>query len=123
MTTTDNKFEWTQAELIAEATRRFGNDPIRWAFRCPSCGDVTSAADFRNAGADPNRVGQECIGRHLGALTGTPTTDGGRSHAERGCDWTAYGLFRGPWLVTLPDENVVPSFPLAEPTSGQDSDE
>jgi hypothetical protein len=103
----------TQAELIAECKQRFGDDPKTWAFECPTCHDVATAQDFIDAGADANRVGQECIGRYLGALTGSPNTNGGRSHAKRGCDWCAYGLFRGPWAVEMPNGNTISSFPLA----------
>lgn len=112
------KTTWTQAELLAEAKRRFGEDPRDWAFRCPRCGDVATARDFKQADADPNCIGQECIGRHLGALKGPPTDDGGRSIAKRGCDWAAYGLIGGPWMVELPNGKTLPSFPLADVVSG-----
>jgi hypothetical protein len=114
----------TRAELVAEATARFGVDPYSWAFLCPNCGDVATAADFKAAGADPNQVGQECLGRHLGALSGPPTTDSGKSIATRGCDWSAYGLFSGPWTITLPNGNTASAFPLAQasPTPGADPD-
>lgn len=112
--TDDEKRHWTQAELVAEAERRFGTDPWKWAFQCPNCKDIATAGEFVNAGADQNRIGQECIGRHLGALDGEPTTDSGQSRAVRGCDWAAYGLFAGPWFVTVPDpEREIPSFRLA----------
>lgn len=94
----------TQDELVAEARARFGDD-------------IANAQDFIDAKADPNRVGQECIGRSLGALAKDATGTDGRSHAKRGCDWAAYGLFRGPWFVTIPDSEGgtrdVASFPLA----------
>lgn len=108
----------TQAELVTEMTARFGSDPLDWAFACPHCREVATARDFRAAKADPNRVGQECIGRHLGALSGPPTKDAGRSRAQRGCDWVAYGLLQGPWFVVLPDGREVPSFPIAERRAG-----
>jgi hypothetical protein len=98
----------TQEELIAMATERFGADPLRWAFVCPNCKDVATPQDFRDAGADPDRIGQECIGRSLGALTGG---------AKRGCNWAAYGLLGGPWSVTVKDEKgerSISSFALAE---------
>lgn len=104
----------TQAELVEEARARFGDNPREWAFVCPACGDVANAQDFIDAGADPARLGQECIGRSLGALSGGPTSDGGRARAARGCDWCAYGLFPGPWGVVMPDGREVRSFPLAE---------
>ena len=40
----------TQAELVAEAKTHFGNDPEKWAFACPNCGDVAVAQDFRRSG-------------------------------------------------------------------------
>lgn len=88
--------ELTLAEFVAEARKRFGDDPMKWAFRCPNCGDVATPADFPH---DPHRIGQECAGRH---------------HAGRGCDWAAYGLISGPWFVTMPDGSEVGSFPLAD---------
>lgn len=111
----------TQVELLTEAKTRFGDNPLQWAFVCPNCGDVATAADFKAAGADPNRIGQECIGRHLGALDGPPTTDSGRSIAKRGCDWCAYGLFPGPWQIELPNGKTLSSFALAPASKGGQS--
>jgi len=103
----------TQAELMAEAKAAFGDDWLDWAFRCPSCGDVASFRDFEEAGGEAAPCGQECIGRHLGALSGPMSKWEGR-----GCDWAAYGLFAGPWQIILPadgdrPERKVWSFPLA----------
>lgn len=103
----------TQDELVAELERRFGQDRTAWAFQCPRCGDVATSTDFSEAmrrraipGFGSDRLGQECIGRVLGALS----RDG---QAERGCDWAAYGLFRGPEFVILPGGKESPSFPIA----------
>jgi hypothetical protein len=121
MTTTTDHRKLTQAELLAEATDRFGADPIKWAFVCPSCGDIANGEDFRRALADRPRkhrsgadviasdvVGQECIGRSLGALE---TSD--EKYTGRGCTWVAYGLIRGPWEIALPDDRSMWAFPLA----------
>ena len=97
----------TQAELVDEAAAAFGDDPRGWAFRCPRCGDVATIGDFA-AGDTDGLVGQECIGRSLGALDG-PTD----AWTGRGCNWTAYGLFPGPWEIVMPDGRSVWSFPLA----------
>ncbi|MGW6502930.1 VVA0879 family protein [Nonomuraea angiospora] len=117
----------TQDELLAEAAQRFGKAPLTWAFTCPNCGDTATGADFDAAlnnhpRTHPNGnhvryweiLGQECIGRHLGALDGPPTQDSGRARAERGCDWAAYGLIRGPWEILLPDGESIWCFPLAD---------
>lgn len=121
MTTTAEHRKLTQAELVAEATERFGADPLKWAFLCPSCGDVANGEDFREAltvnprkhrsGEDVSAsdvVGQECIGRTLGALK-----KGSGKYTGRGCDWAAYGLFGGPWTIALPNGRSMHAFPLA----------
>lgn len=118
--TATEKRTWTQAELLAEAKRRFGDDPLDFAFVCPSCGDVTAIREFREArhenhrdGSDcaghPELAGQECIGRLLGALKGPQ-----KAWKGRGCDWAAYGLIPGPWSVEMPDGRTVSSFRLAD---------
>lgn len=106
----------TQAQLRTEAETRFGPDARNWRFLCPTCGDEATIRDFQTAGADPNRIGQECIGRALGALVKPKPTN------TRGCDWVAYGLFRGPWEIIMPavddqPERSVWSFALAEVTA------
>ncbi|MFD7835510.1 VVA0879 family protein [Streptomyces sp. NPDC059761] len=117
----------THAGLLEEVRRRFGDATDRWAFRCPNCDDVASIADWRQALTDhptfrhgeridnPGElIGQECLGQILGAL------DGPQDEWEgRGCDWTAYGLFRGPWEVIMGGLDGQPersawSFPLAD---------
>lgn len=109
----------TQAELMDEAKRRFGTDPLQWAFKCPNCGDVATLGDFQQVGIDAGRAGQECIGRHLGTLQRPPGTDP-KEYASRGCDWSAYGLIPGPWEIVLSaDDDSQPerslwAFPLAE---------
>ena len=108
----------TQQELVDELRRRFGNDPMAWAFVCPSCKDVATGADFR-AALDAaghtewhasDRLGQECIGRSLGVLLRDQPKGG---YQGRGCDWCAYGLFRGPLIVVLPDGREIGSFRIA----------
>ena len=101
----------TQAELLAESEARFGDDPLNWAFQCPNCGDIATARDFPEGSRE--RIGQECVGRHRGALRGPAGRNDGRGEADRGCDWCAYGLIGGPWSVVMPDGREVGSFPLA----------
>lgn len=100
----------TQDELAAEMETRFGADAWHWAFICPSCDDVATPQSFKDAGADPNRVGQECIGRHLGVLRREQPKGG---YQGRGCDWAAYGLFQGPMFVITPEGKQIPSFRIA----------
>lgn len=39
----------TLAEFHEEARARFGPDMTRWAYQCPVCGDIATAADVRLA--------------------------------------------------------------------------
>lgn len=62
----------------SEAERRFGKNVEDWRFRCPHCGRVTSGREFRAAGAKPDDIYNQCIGRF---------------DETKGCDWAAFGLF------------------------------
>lgn len=118
----------THEQFISTLTERFGDSPADWAFVCPSCGDVATGNDFKTALAEHPRaardgepftadrlMGQECIGRTLGALTiAREVWDARRAAGEvRGCDWVAFGFIPGPLQVELPDHRVVRSFEIA----------
>lgn len=111
----------TQQELLETLRTRFGANPADWAFQCPSCKDIATAGDFAQALKDHPRIdrngdpvtagtilGQECIGRTLGALLAPAG-----KYEGRGCDWVAYGLIPGPLAVLMPNGNVARSFPIA----------
>ena len=57
-----------------------------------------------------HRLGRECVGRALGILKKNQVYKG------RGCDWAAFGLFRGPWEIIMPSGRSSWAFPLAEAT-------
>lgn len=120
-TGTGHPLTLTQEELLALLQERFGTDPMAWAFQCPTCGDIATGQDFKEAlTASPRTrtngssvtasalLGQECIGRTLGALRG-PADD----WKGRGCDWTAYGLFHGPVTITVSGGDAMHAFPVA----------
>lgn len=48
-----------------EARRRFGDDPMKWRFVCPSCGHIASVDDWKAVGASEDEVAFSCVGRHL----------------------------------------------------------
>lgn len=114
----------THEQFITTLTERFGESPAKWAFICPSCGDVATGADFKAALAEhphtrrdgelvtaSDIMGQQCIGRTLGALSGPASKWKGR-----GCDWAAGGLFSGPTFVQI-DDHYAPSFAIAPAVS------
>lgn len=92
----------TEPEWRALGERLFGEDLSRWRFTCPTCGMVMSIEKARSMPDDDKgklRAGwaieQECVGRYL---TG------------QGCDWCAYGLFRGPFFVQRANGKNSPVF-------------
>ena len=68
----------TRKEWMAEGKRRYGDALENWKFKCPRCGIVSTGAEFKASGAEPDAIYCECIGRY---------------NKEKGCDWAAYGLF------------------------------
>lgn len=79
--------ETTHPEWTAEAVRRFGDDPMKWRFVCPSCGHVASVQDWKDAGAPEGAVAFSCVGRwHGGDPEKTFMKQGGP------CDYAGGGL-------------------------------
>ena len=99
----------TKAEWEAEGEELFGPDKEGWIFVCPQCGSEMSIARARaefpalkGSGWNPS---SECIGRYLPGV---------------GCDWAAYGLFRGPLFVDIGDGSEVSAFDFAgKPFTGK----
>jgi hypothetical protein len=83
-------------DFRAEVERRGGVD---CKFVCPICGNEASPRDFKDAGAKGHHATSACIGRL------------GEEHG--GCDWAAFGLFRGPVFVQMPGGGEVPAFHFA----------
>lgn len=97
--------EITRAEWEAKGLELFGADLTKHRFVCPSCGNEMSMERARTEFAQHMpafkagnyRIEQECVGRHVPGV---------------GCDWAAYGLFRGPLLVR-DDVGAIPAFDYA----------
>lgn len=94
-----------------EGARRFGEDFMKWKFKCPMCGHVATVEEFKEAGADsPDCAYVECIGRYTGK--GSP-----KKNDSSGCNWCAYGLFgipKGGVKVTKDDGTTTHIFDFAE---------
>ena len=102
-----------------EAVRRFGPNPMTWAFECPICHHVQTGADFVKIGANSQSAYQECIGRQMEGRASGLGTKPGKNGELSPCDYAAFGLFRamgeGAYLVTPEGgEGQVPVFPFAE---------
>lgn len=77
----------TLEEWQAEGSRRFGPDPMKWKFVCPSCGHVASVQDWRDAGAGESAVAFSCVGRWLKGA-------GEIGGKKRPCNYAGGGLFK-----------------------------
>lgn len=86
----------TQEDWLAEARRRFGDDPKGWRFRCPSCGTISTPGDFLALGVDGHRASGECIGR-VHKEQGETGIDGN----TKPCNWAAIGLIRLPACIEV----------------------
>lgn len=102
------------------ALRAQGVERDHYAFRCPMCATVQSAADLIRAGAgqsfeDVERyLGFSCVGRFTGAASPRKEPDG------QPCDWTLGGLFSfHKFEVVKEDGTKVPFFEVASPQEAQ----
>jgi hypothetical protein len=88
-------------DWIAELKNRFGTDAKKWAFKCPSCGNVQSGEDFINAEVEnpQGKVYFNCIGRHV---------------IRKGCDWTLGGLLKIHTQSVVKDGHITPVFEMAD---------
>lgn len=62
--------KYQHKEWLDELENRFGEDKMKWAFKCLACGKASALKEFRDAGStDPNDAFQNCIGKvHKGWL-------------------------------------------------------
>mgnify|MGYP007102561128 FL=1 len=103
---------YTHGEWLTELKNRFGEDPMKWAFKCPACGKISTMKEFKDAGAEPDDSYQTCIGRHTDK--GSPTKD-----SKDGCKWAAFGLFgtlSGGDVIVTDDGKEIQVFSMAEKT-------
>jgi hypothetical protein len=106
------KFESLKA-WRAEATRRFGDDFLKWRFVCPACGHIASAADYKAAGAPSRAVAFSCIGRFL-----PKPRDAFDSKRAGPCNYAGGGLLRlNPVEVRMDDGETTFAFDFAEESS------
>lgn len=102
----------TRDEWMALGKSLYGDNVENWKVRCPMCGKVTKAGEFKEKGAEsPDRAFLECIGRYTGQ--GSPGEADGN-----GCNWAAYGLFGIPkdekYEVTFDDGEKTQCYPFAD---------
>lgn len=103
----------TLAEWRAEGQRRFGDDQLKWRFKCPACGHVQAVEDFRaykDKGATADSANFNCIGRYGGAKRGAFEDKG-----PGPCNYTSGGLFNiSPMVVVTEDGKEHRGFDFAD---------
>jgi len=109
----------TEAEWAAEGSRRFGPDKMKWRFECPLCGNVATPEDFRpfkDQGATPSSVTNECIGRYV-AGAAKAFGEAGSVKGKGPCDYAGYGLLRFSPVRIAGEAGTAPvhCFGFAEP--------
>ena len=87
-------------DWINQLKEKYGTDTNKWAFKCPSCGNVQTKQDFLdNNVEDPeNKVYYSCLGRYV---------------KGKGCDWTLGGLLQINKTSVFKDGKVFPTFEIA----------
>lgn len=91
----------------------FGDNTMKWRFKCPSCGFVASAEDYKAAGAPHQAVGFSCVGRWI-PIGVIPEFASEKQNSDGPCDYAGNGLFTmNPVLVQKDDGEIVPMFEFA----------
>lgn len=99
----------THEQWVAEAVSRYGEDPMQWKFRCPSCHQTMTVAEYQEAGAPESYVAFSCVGRMRKNAAQIFERDNGT------CDYAGGGLFRlNPVPVRFDDGKVVRYFDFAD---------
>jgi hypothetical protein len=108
-------------EELQQALAAQGVPREYYAFKCPKCETVQSAADLIRAGAGStfdqveSYLGYSCIGRFTGQKYSKRSKG-----AHVGCDWTLGGLLKFPdFVIVTPDGIQHPHFAPASPEEAQ----
>ncbi|MCV2349311.1 VVA0879 family protein [Paucibacter sp. Y2R2-4] len=103
----------TEDAWRAQAVERFGADPLKWRFVCPSCGHVAAVQDWRAAGAPEGSVAFSCVGRYTGDRAAAAAA--AFKYSGGPCNYTSGGLFIiNKVFVTLKSGEECPVFEVAE---------
>lgn len=97
----------SRLDWLEEGKELYGEDPMEWRFRCPSCGYVASLRQWKLL---DGMLGAafSCIGRYLGAK--------GELFAKTGpCNYAGGGLLRlNPVVVVQEDGHERETFEWAD---------
>lgn len=119
----DEKRRLTLEEWQAEGRRRFGPDPTRWRFVCPSCGQEQDAWDWKANGCPPRAIDANlafnCVGTQIRRVCPTAdVVDFAEPTRGFGCVYVGAGLWRiSPVVLAVegPDPFERELFEFAQP--------
>ncbi len=106
----------TLADWRKQATELFGEDFLKWKFKCPVCEHVATVQDYKTAGAPVNSAGFSCVGRWAGVNPDTEKGDIGPNgiKGKGPCNYAGGGLFKlTPVTVVDPDGHEMQCFEFA----------
>jgi hypothetical protein len=112
------------AEWLAQACALFGADPKDWKFECPVGGNIQTLQDFKDAGAEPQRAYQECLGRVIPNPARNFASTPGGNGKNQPCDYAAFGLFqlsKAPKVIPEGGGRPVAVFPFATQAPAKNS--
>ena len=95
--------EYKIDEWKSEGKRRFGNNIKNWRFRCPSCGNIQSIADFdqyKDKGVNPNTAFYSCIGRWNGHMKN------GIGSGKSPCNYTLGGFLNFAKVYVTDEDGI-----------------
>jgi hypothetical protein len=75
-------------------TEKFGPDKMQWKFKCPVCGHVASAQDYKDAGAPEEAAAFACVGRYLPEKRRAFNETGKKETIKSPCDYKGDGYIR-----------------------------
>jgi len=105
----EGRYIMTVQDWNAKGERLYGKNKANWKFKCPSCGYVASAQEWKDAGDDGSQTAFSCIGRLLGSEKTIGDKTGGP------CNYAGGGLFRlNPVEITNDDGQTSWFFDFAD---------
>jgi len=103
-------------DFIARGEKLFGKDRYKWKFKCPVCGNIQSAQDFKALGADPNSTDFNCIGRYMKKEVNKGLGINKNKVPKQPCDYSSGGFLVVNKVFYIGDDGKkFPTFEFAEP--------
>lgn len=109
----------THEQWLNKAVRLYGEDPLKWKFKCPVCETVQTGQDFIDQGATKDDVrtsiAVECVGRWMPEKQKAFDNRTGKIKKGEPCNYAGYGLLKlNPVAVEFEDGKIFHAFDFAD---------